>query len=571
MNKIIMEAFQKYYRENLLQPIQTILEAVPQFEKQIKDCRKLQLDVDAFSRKFQEAQETLKKKHGDERQEEKWREVCRTREEKLRAARGRMIEAKEKLYNDIDALEASFLTFIKTHLVRTLSIETCQHEQSQDLLRNLTLIVPESGSELLLMAALCSKVIRSMNVRGDKTSSASLGGTPLKITSSPSLDDISCSLVAEQWHESNGSVAVPFGLPVSMSPLSLSSASSPRFFAVGDSFDEAMQATKVGTRTSFRPANEITNANDSRTEGNRTPPKLPERKRVDIFENIDSSKKQTGRRKGLRLSDSDAEIISRLSGGNSTASDEKSKRVSNSRGPPPPPPMLPSKVAKLSRPGSNESTPPNVAPHREADDSTNIASFPSFSDFVVDGDDSIGNAGATKNGVSTSNQILGVPPSASRSRRIQSRHQKKRISHLAKGTDVQELVDIFAAASSPPSSGPDETLPAEASDGELTPEDSDLSDEDHRATRTTDESTEKAHDTPATPNSKVPETTVNAGVRVRLDETKTKGKFVWDLNSNLWFNTQTQFFFDPKTKLYSKKPGGPFYKYNKAEKRLLPC
>ena len=48
-------------------------------------------------------------------------------------------------------------------------------------------------------------------------------------------------------------------------------------------------------------------------------------------------------------------------------------------------------------------------------------------------------------------------------------------------------------------------------------------------------------------------------VRVALDRTKQRGHFVWDYNSKMWFNTRTKYFYDDRTKRYSRSPDGKFY------------
>ena len=50
---------------------------------------------------------------------------------------------------------------------------------------------------------------------------------------------------------------------------------------------------------------------------------------------------------------------------------------------------------------------------------------------------------------------------------------------------------------------------------------------------------------------------------------KTRGKFVFDEKSQLWYNPGTKLYFNENTKLYSKHPQGPlFYVYDQKQKKL---
>ena len=44
------------------------------------------------------------------------------------------------------------------------------------------------------------------------------------------------------------------------------------------------------------------------------------------------------------------------------------------------------------------------------------------------------------------------------------------------------------------------------------------------------------------------------GRTLDLDLTKNKGNYVWDRRSSLWYNRQTNYFFDSKQQIYTKDP-----------------
>ena len=48
-------------------------------------------------------------------------------------------------------------------------------------------------------------------------------------------------------------------------------------------------------------------------------------------------------------------------------------------------------------------------------------------------------------------------------------------------------------------------------------------------------------------------------VRVALDRSRQHGHFIWDRNSQLWFNPRTRYFYDQDTNSYSRAPDGVFY------------
>lgn len=54
-----------------------------------------------------------------------------------------------------------------------------------------------------------------------------------------------------------------------------------------------------------------------------------------------------------------------------------------------------------------------------------------------------------------------------------------------------------------------------------------------------------------------------------LDESKTRGNFVWDRRSKLWFNRSTKYLFNEKTKLYCKSTEGPWFRYDKETMELV--
>jgi hypothetical protein len=88
----------------------------------------------------------------------------------------------------------------------------------------------------------------------------------------------------------------------------------------------------------------------------------------------------------------------------------------------------------------------------------------------------------------------------------------------------------------------------EEDDGMLTPEDSDIEeDEEEQEFEVTEE-----------------------GIRIRLNHEKKKGKYVYDSISGLWYNINTKYFFNEKTKVYCKNPtDGPFFRYNREMKKLV--
>ena len=48
-------------------------------------------------------------------------------------------------------------------------------------------------------------------------------------------------------------------------------------------------------------------------------------------------------------------------------------------------------------------------------------------------------------------------------------------------------------------------------------------------------------------------------VRVALDRSRQHGHFIWDRNSQLWFNPRTRYFYNQETNSYSRAPDGVFY------------
>ena len=157
-NKIIMEGFCEYYKQRVLRPIQDILETGPKIEEKIKRCRALQLDVDSYSRKAQDARDALDKiSRDDRRKRSKAEDTIRSRDKKLKDARAVMNDAKQEFYDDLSEMEMSFPKRIREQLVANLSLQVSMHEECRDLLQPLTVHVPESGSELLLMSSFCSE------------------------------------------------------------------------------------------------------------------------------------------------------------------------------------------------------------------------------------------------------------------------------------------------------------------------------------------------------------------------------------------------------------------------------
>mgnify|MGYP007000150979 CR=1 len=59
--------------------------------------------------------------------------------------------------DDLSEIEMSFPKRMREQLVANLSLQVCMYEQCRDLLQPLTVHVPESGSELLLMSSFCSE------------------------------------------------------------------------------------------------------------------------------------------------------------------------------------------------------------------------------------------------------------------------------------------------------------------------------------------------------------------------------------------------------------------------------
>eukprot|EP00939_MAST-03C_sp_MAST-3C-sp1_P002896 g2896.t1 len=586
-----MEGLHKYYRENILGPIQAVLESAPKYREKIERCKELELDVDAFARKFHDAQETLKKKVGDEKQCEKWKRTCRSRENKLRQARFEMSEEKESFYDDLSALEVKYLGLVKTHLIRTLSLEMCKNQETQELLRGLTIGVPEAGSEVLLMAAYCSKIWRSEASRNSATQNLS---TPLRAHSSdstatptPSLDDISCSLVAEQWHESNGSLATPFGEPVAVSPVPTDPSSSPRHFTVHDSFEIAMNRARSTDRTcrTLEPTRTYEQDREKKTstatkKNEKEAPALPKRQRVDIFTPETRGK---GARMGMRLSNSEASCVSRLSGDSADSSGGdsatakkrggKPQRVSGSdrsgsssssssttsvmrnRGPPPPPPPMTRASMKKRTPGTPDRRAHRRQSGRGRNNSVNRRSGKRVSER------------SPRDSVGSDLISFESPPTS-----VSSRRRSKRVSSHSNDSNADDLAGLFDASLTTAATMTTTTTSNSASDGELTPEDSDFDEEEEKAPPTRAHTPDRvASASHSASSSNVKEIYVNESVRVRLDESRRKGMFVWDHLSKLWFNRKTNFFFDPKSKLYSKRPGGPFYKFDKATRKLVLC
>ena len=277
---------------------------------------------------------------------------------------------------------------------------------------------------------------------------------------SPSLDDISRHLVAEQWRAgSNGSVAVPFGLPIARKrsekeeedAIPLQSKS----FTTIDDFENVMKSQRSAD-ASVRQRSDERRRKQTKS---RTPPKLPARR---------DERAPTPRRGGVRLSERDAKTLARLSDESST--NEKKK---NSRGAPPPIPDV--KKTK------NEEI-----------------------DLMSGLFDNVSSSESTTK-VSKTNDAI-------------------RITSLKYPSDEEDEED----------------------DGMLTPEDSDIEEEEEQEVEITQE-----------------------GIRIRLNHEKKKGKYVYDSISGLWYNINTKYFFNEKTKVYCKNPtDGPFFRYNREIKKL---
>lgn len=325
-NKMIMEGFCAYYKQRVLRPIQIILEQGPKIEEKIKRCRELQLDVDAYARKAQDARDALDKiSKDDSRRRSKAEDLIRNRDKKLKGARAVMNEAKQEFYDDLSEIEMAFPKRMREQLVANLSLQVCMYEHSRDLLQPLTAHVPESGSELLLMSSFCSD---GLNAFSRDAKRRRVSDSVRSVIPTPSLDDISRHLVAEQWRE-GGSVAVPFGLPVAReSKKEGDVVMESKSFTTLDDFDNVMQSQRNKDTTTNHVVKHRTV-----TTSSRPPPKLPARDR-----------EPTPRRNrgGMRLNDNDAKTLARLSdetNRNNSIEDKKQMRKSN-RGPPPPLPPV---------------------------------------------------------------------------------------------------------------------------------------------------------------------------------------------------------------------------------------
>ena len=57
-----------------------------------------------------------------------------------------------------------------------------------------------------------------------------------------------------------------------------------------------------------------------------------------------------------------------------------------------------------------------------------------------------------------------------------------------------------------------------------------------------------------------------------LDPSRRKGNFVFDRRSRLWYNGKTKFYYQPKKKLYARRPEGPWLRLVVADgKKLVPA
>ena len=62
---------------------------------------------------------------------------------------------------------------------------------------------------------------------------------------------------------------------------------------------------------------------------------------------------------------------------------------------------------------------------------------------------------------------------------------------------------------------------------------------------------------------------LSPSLQIASPQRKTKGKFIFDETSELWYNPGTKLYFNETTKLYSKHPDGPlFYVYDQKQKKL---
>jgi len=58
---------------------------------------------------------------------------------------------------------------------------------------------------------------------------------------------------------------------------------------------------------------------------------------------------------------------------------------------------------------------------------------------------------------------------------------------------------------------------------------------------------------------------------VQLNYKKTRGNYVWDSASGLWFSLKTGYFFKHEKRLYSKNPFGPWLRFCAATRMLVPA
>ena len=326
-NKMIIEGFCVYYKQRVLRPIQDILEQGPKIEEKIKRCRALQIDVDAYSRKAQDARDALDKvSRDDTKRRFKFEETIRSKDKKLKDARAVMNEAKQEFYDDLSEIEMSFPKRMREQLVANLSLQVCMYEQCRDLLQPLTVHVPESGSELLLMSSFCSEKVNefSRDSKRRRVSESVRSAIP-----TPSLDDISRHLVAEQWRAgSNGSVAVPFGLPISRKKNEEEEALpiQSKMFTTIDDFENVMKSQRNADASVRQRSKERIRSKS------RIPPALPTRG--------NTNRVPTPKRGGVRLNSSDAKTLARLSDETNRGKKNRERSSSRRRGAPPPIPEI---------------------------------------------------------------------------------------------------------------------------------------------------------------------------------------------------------------------------------------